>query len=266
MLGDAGQGVEDTPPLAGEAEVLRAALAAQVREILAHDPGTRLGSDPEELHDMRVAVRRLRAFLKTAEDALEPDWRDDLRARLKWLGGELGPARDLDVLTDRLRDEARDFEQPEAGAATRLVRALEHDRQEARSAMTAALRSDPYFELLDDLESAARSPRIVGEVETETLAAKAFRTLRKEARRIDDDSADEELHEVRKTAKKARYAAELAEPVGRQAIGALREGREAVPGRGRRASGRGRGRGSDPRHRLETLGLLGPRGRTPNRT
>ena len=55
---------------------------------------------------MRVAVRRLRAFLKTAEDALEPAWRDDLRTRLKWLGGELGPVRDLDVLTDRLRDEA----------------------------------------------------------------------------------------------------------------------------------------------------------------
>ena len=47
----------------------------------------------------------MRAFLKTVEDALEPEWRDDLRTRLKWLGGELGPVRDLDVLTDRLRDE-----------------------------------------------------------------------------------------------------------------------------------------------------------------
>ncbi len=213
VLGGIGQTEQSPPPLAGEAEVLRTALAAQVREILAHDPGTRLGSDPEELHDMRVAIRRLRAYLKTAEDALEPEWRDDLRARLKWLGGELGPVRDLDVLTERLREEAEDFEQPEAGAATRLVRALERERQEARSAMLAALRSDPYFELLDDLEDAARSPRLLGEMETEALAAKAFRKLRKQAKRVDDSSPDDELHEVRKTGKKARYAAELAEPV-----------------------------------------------------
>ena len=162
---------------------------------------------------MRVAVRRLRAFLKTAEDALEPEWRDDLRARLKWLGGELGPVRDLDVLTDRLRDEATSLDEPEARATGRLVDALEKDRQQARSAMVAALRSDPYYELLDDLEDAARAPHISGDVDLAGLAAKAFRKLRKQAKEITAESDDAALHEVRKTAKKARYAAELAEPV-----------------------------------------------------
>ena len=209
-----GKPAPDTAPaLAGEAEVLREALAEQVREILTHDPGTRLGSDPEELHDMRVAVRRLLAFLKTAEDALEPEWRDDLRARLKWLGGELGPVRDLDVLTDRLRDEATSLDEPEARATGRLVDGLEKDRQQARSAMVASLRSDPYYELLDDLEEAARTPRITGDVELTDLAAKAFRKLRKQANEITAESDDAALHEVRKTAKKARYAAELAGPV-----------------------------------------------------
>ena len=243
-------------PLEGEAEVLRAALAAQVREILAHDPGARLGADPEELHDLRVAVRRLRAFLKTAEDALEPEWRDDLRARLKWLGGELGPARDLDVLTNRLREEAQTLEQPEAGAATRLIRALERDRQEARSAMIAALRSDPYYELLDDLEDAARAPRLVGEVETKALAARAFRKLRKQAARIDAGSSDESLHEVRKTGKKARYAAELAAPVAGKRSAAVRQGGEALPGHGRGSPGRGRRGGAAACARLGTVGLL----------
>ena len=162
---------------------------------------------------MRVAVRRLRAFLKAAEDAFEPEWREDLRARLRWLGGELGPARDLDVLTGRLRDEAKSLDGPESRACGRLVDTLEKEREQARSALIAALRSDPYFELLDDLEEAARAPRITEDVRLTELAAKAFRKLRKQAVKLNPGSADEELHEVRKTGKKARYAAELAEPV-----------------------------------------------------
>ena len=79
--------------------------------------------------------------------------------------------------------------------------------------MIAALRSDPYYELLDDLENAARAPRITGDVELAGLATKASRKLRKQANEITAESDDAALHEVRKTAKKARYAAELAEPV-----------------------------------------------------
>jgi CHAD domain-containing protein len=210
---------DGAPRLAGEAEILRQALAEQVREILAHDPGTRLGADPEELHDMRVAVRRLRAFLKTAEDALEPEWRDDLRSRLKWLGGELGPVRDLDVLTERLRGETEGFEEAEARAAERLIGSLEQGRREARSALLAALRSDPYFELLDDLDAAAAAPRVRGDIDLAALATKGYRRLRKQAGAIGPDSSDDVLHEVRKSGKKARYAAELARPVAGKRAG-----------------------------------------------
>ncbi len=45
-------------------EELRSRLRAQLREIERHDLGTRLGRDPESLHDMRVGVRRLRALLR----------------------------------------------------------------------------------------------------------------------------------------------------------------------------------------------------------
>jgi CHAD domain-containing protein len=79
--------------------------------------------------------------------------------------------------------------------------------------MIAALRSDPYYELLDDLEEAARSPRITGDVDLTALARQAFRKLRKQAGKITPDSSDEALHEARKTGKRARYAAELAQPV-----------------------------------------------------
>ncbi len=96
------------------AEALGHALAAQARAMLVHDPGTRLGTDPEELHRFRVATRRLRAFLRVARPILDRSWSEPLRAELRWLGGALGPARDLDVLEERLAaavaslDEDRD--------------------------------------------------------------------------------------------------------------------------------------------------------------
>ena len=77
---------------------LQAYFERQYEQILAHDPGTRLGDDPEDLHDLRVAARRLRAILKVASPPLDEQWADELRAELAWLGDALGrvagPRRD----------------------------------------------------------------------------------------------------------------------------------------------------------------------------
>ena len=73
-------------------EVLAAALAEQHRKLLDHDPGTRLGTDAEDLHQMRVATRRARAFLRVSKPLLDPTWTDELRAELDWLGSVLGCA------------------------------------------------------------------------------------------------------------------------------------------------------------------------------
>ena len=62
----------------------------------------RSGADIEDLHQMRVAVRRMRgAALKSARPLLDAAWSDELRAELGWLGRALGPSRDLDVMIDR---------------------------------------------------------------------------------------------------------------------------------------------------------------------
>ena len=92
---------KDTPP----GEALGIALEADYRALLAHDPGTRRGDDPEDLHQLRVATRRLRAFLRAARPLVDREWAESLREELGWLGGHLGPARDLDVMLDRLRAE-----------------------------------------------------------------------------------------------------------------------------------------------------------------
>ena len=119
--------------------------------MLAHDPGTRLGTDLEELHQMRVATRRLRAFLRAGNELVDPEWSSRVRDELKWLGGVLGPVRDLDVLTEHLASEIETLGDDRAGGR-KLLRTLERNRRTARRRLLAALGSERYFALLDTLE------------------------------------------------------------------------------------------------------------------
>ena len=188
------------------AEVLRSQLQSQYERLLAHDPGTRLGTDPEELHQFRVATRRLRAFLRAGAPLLDPEWAEPLRAELGWLGGVLGPARDLDVLVDHLVTEV-DQLGPEASGGKVLVGALGRERKSARRALHRALTSRRYFALLDQLEGPA--PSLAEPLTLEEIQAQEHRKLRKAIAALTDDSPDAELHEARIKVKRARYAAEL---------------------------------------------------------
>ena len=85
-------------------DVVRAAIASGTQRLLANDPVVRQDSDPEGVHQARVATRRLRSDLRTFGALLDPDWTDALRAELGWIGGLLGAVRDADVLLERLDD------------------------------------------------------------------------------------------------------------------------------------------------------------------
>jgi CHAD domain-containing protein len=192
---------------------LRAMLARQYEEILRHDIGVRLDLDPESVHRLRVAARRARAVLRAARPVLDREWSEPLRAELKWLGGSLGPRRDLDVLLAHLRAEIADLEQPERTAAGTLTDSLDQERESAQALAVEALSSERYYRLLDELEAAARGPRVRrSEVALSQLAAREFKRLRKQAERLGPEATDEELHNTRIRGKRARYAAELAGP------------------------------------------------------
>src|SRR2546427_5785546 len=57
-----------------------ALMREQLEAIRAHEPGTRAGIDPEQLHRMRTAVRRLRAILGAAREMFDPEWVGGLRS------------------------------------------------------------------------------------------------------------------------------------------------------------------------------------------
>jgi CHAD domain-containing protein len=201
-------------PSAPPAEHVQAMLRAQVAAILAYDPAVRLGGDEEDLHQLRVATRRLRAILRAARPMLDAEWAAGLRAELGWLGGALGPVRDLDVLLERLAEDATELEPAERRAFNRILAELSAERDALRATMLAELSSPRYIALLDALDDAVEAPRIVdADVSLTDLARAEFRKLRKAVRALGRKPADEELHATRIRGKRARYAAELAEPV-----------------------------------------------------
>jgi len=192
-------------------EALQARMRAQLREIERHDPGTRLGRDPESLHDMRVGVRRLRALLRAGKTLVATDT-TELDGRLKKLGRVLGDVRDLDVLLGRLEDEAGELGREDAQHARSLLNALRTERKRCRRRLMTFLRSDSYLTLLDDTAHTIENLEPSGSgASLDELADKAFGKTRKAVRALPDAPADAELHAVRKKGKRARYAGELAD-------------------------------------------------------
>jgi len=210
---DLGFAPEPTEPPrdASPGEMLAFAIRSQYERILAHDAGTRVGADPEDLHQLRVATRRLRAFLRAARPLLDERWADDLRGELGWLGGALGPVRDLDVLLAHLRGEVQALhEGTDVAAAVGLLAVLENERADGRARLLEALDSERYLALLDALETGERPPVHQEEATQVDIWRSEHARLKKGVERVTADPADAELHLLRIRAKRARYAAELA--------------------------------------------------------
>jgi len=219
------QFVVDPHPTLGEPVVVtaqdppqhhvRAALDKRLRAMLRHDPGTRTGEDPEDLHQMRVSVRRMRAVLQAARPLLNREWADGLRAELGWLGRALGPVRDLDVLLIRLRGEAALFGADERADAERLLGSLETERDRARAVMLDALASKRYSVLVNRLAEAVAHPVPTRDRKPKasltSMVGKQYERLSGEVVKAGESPPDEVLHELRIHGKRLRYTAELTE-------------------------------------------------------
>jgi len=134
------------------------AVATSVARLIRHDPGVRLGDDPEDVHQARVATRRLRSDLRTFATLVDDHWSQGLRDELGWIAGLLGAVRDTDVLLERLRVHAGELPDVDTKAVTALLRRLEDQREGARESLLAAMDSQRYVDLLDRAVEAAASP------------------------------------------------------------------------------------------------------------
>ena len=224
-LGEAAQAapdvvVADIVNKASVGEVVTATFARSVQQVIRFDSAVRLDLDPEDLHQFRVATRRLRSDLRTFGPLLEATWAKTLTDELRWLDDAVGAERDADVMLSRLVERLSTLGPADAAAAHRLRHRLDEQRIVGRARLSEAMATDRYVALLNLLVSAGSAPGVasdpVGVVDEAArmhlaaLARKPWRQLRRGVDALSPESSDDELHRVRTLAKRCRYCAEAA--------------------------------------------------------
>jgi CHAD domain-containing protein len=178
----------------------------------ANVPGVLDDVDTEFLHDLRVSVRRARSVLRELKDVHPPGPRARLRRELKWVQTVTGPLRDLDVQLLEWQEVAGE----RADELAPLRELLERRRARELAMVRRALRSRRFAAALEAWRALASSPPSEeprASVPIEAVAAHRIRTVYRrmvrDGGRIDADSPDEDLHELRKRGKELRYLLEL---------------------------------------------------------
>ena len=212
--------VEATMPAA---EGFRHAFSAYLSVIRANSGGTLAALDPEFLHDTRVGIRRTRSLLSAARGIVDEPTRQRFAAEFKWLGGETGRLRDLDVHLLHFDELVGRLEDIDAGTLEPLrILLVEHQRRE-RQRVAGALGGERARALLDAWEHHLREedPTVAAGPEAPLplahVAAKRIRRAQRRVlelgRRLGPENPDEDFHELRKRAKKLRYLLECFGPV-----------------------------------------------------
>ena len=185
-------------------------FAEQVRELLSHEAGARSGRDPEAVHQMRVATRRLRAALRVFRGYLMP--RRRISRGLSWLAGRLGAVRDHDVIVLLLEERhLAALAGAERGRLETLLAGVKERRFAAQEKLEKKLRKGRYAKLAGALEDFAARPRFGGD--EDAMAARILVDgIEAWGARIANDPgmtapapAAEELHALRIDVKRLRY-------------------------------------------------------------
>ncbi|WP_411105487.1 CHAD domain-containing protein [Streptomyces sp. cmx-4-9] len=198
-------------------------LAEQRAALIAQDPAVRRDL-PDSVHQMRVATRRLRSAFKTYRKVLDRAVTDPIGEELRWLAAELGIDRDQEVLLERIRTALGELPRTLViGPVRGRLRVWNNSRRsDSRRRTVAALDSGRHLALLDSLDALLAAPPL------RKHAARPARSVLPQAVLHDFDrlaeriaaalelepggARDLALHEARKAAKRARYAAEAATP------------------------------------------------------
>jgi CHAD domain-containing protein len=205
-------------------------LAAQVERLAAEDLRARHG-EPDSVHQLRVAARRLRSALQSYRRLVDRERTDPVVEALRELARELAPARDAEVLHERIRDGLSGLE-PElllGPVQAQVTRHYARVEGEAAAAVLSALDGDAYARLRRDLDDLLQDPPLTKRAARparKELPAHVARAARRLARAVEvavdpavpAEERDIAVHDARKAGKRLRYATEVAKPaVGKDA-------------------------------------------------
>jgi CHAD domain-containing protein len=201
------------------AAVVQAHLAGLVADVRRLDPSVRVDA-PDAVHRMRVTTRRLRSTLATFRPLFDRDVTEPLRDDLKWFAGLLGDARDAEVLRERLLEQL-DEEPVEMvrGQVRGFVEDVYSARyREAHRFCLQNMQSPRYLDMIERLDELTTSPPWADGAEARSvgfLRKRVRHDYRRLSQRVaavslaqDEHEKTERYHEVRKAAKRVRYATE----------------------------------------------------------
>lgn len=197
---------------AGEAAA--SALRFYLRAFAGHEAGARHGG-VESVHQLRVAIRRLRATLRLFAPFLAKDATGRADAELSWLGRSIGEVRDLDVLLLAIPKRAARLDAAARRALGPLNDALRARRLTAHGSLVRTLdapRCRALLAHLEALESVRHSPRLADVAAG--LAAPLVKSVHRKGRRLDPDAPPEAFHRLRVRVKQLRYGLETLEGLG----------------------------------------------------
>jgi triphosphatase len=210
----------DIKPDITTADAFCAIAHSCLRQVIVNEPAMSRGQ-AEALHQMRIGLRRLRAAISIFDDVVADEEQEKIKAGLKWITKELGPARDLDVFAADVLKPQRDA-RPEDETLAAAHREVEDKRAVAYARAASAGRSPRFRDLVIDLvEWIEAGPWSVDDDEVRKelrirpiaeLAEKELRRLRKRVKKKGADLRHQSVHErhkLRIRAKRLRYATEF---------------------------------------------------------
>lgn len=164
-----------------------------------------LRTDPEGVvHDARVALRRLRSSLSMYSRALVAEAAVPLRSELTWLAGKLGPARDAQVLLERMRVAVSLAGQGDPDAAA-LLAVFEEEEDEAFVRARDTLAGARFAALVARLDVARLRGLVAHDGDASGVTDRSLSRLVRDLETA-TGASDEHLHDLRKAVKRVRYA------------------------------------------------------------
>ncbi len=187
-------------------------IGRETGQMLRFTSIARRGADPEGVHQLRVATRRLRSELRLLRPLLQSRWCDSVSKDLSWLGTALGNYRDVDVLIALLHEISK----ADPTLDQRVIRQAKEDRQRRQRRVVLVLERERYRSLMVDLTRGVLSPPLrSSHQDPSTVIVTQLQDSWRQVQTAASEplANDARLHRIRILTKRARYATEVATPI-----------------------------------------------------
>lgn len=193
-------------------------LGQQFTEVLFHEPRAWEALDPEGVHQMRVATRRIRAILRAFKAMLPKAAVKRVNCEFRWLARLLGDVRDLDVYLMNFDRYTAELPAAVAGSLEPYRVHLEKRWAASRKELLAGLSSEQFDRLVDHFQRfrdecpSANAPSPSIQEAAAEMVDRRLKKVLKCGRAVTKHSPPEELHAVRIQGKRLRYLLEFFQP------------------------------------------------------